>query len=118
MGKKYKSVDDYLSTRSAEGRPLLEELRSFIHANLPGASEDLDYGVPVFLNAHGVPVLYLFGSKAHVNFGFLRSAELSDPDGVLKGSGKPSKHVRIAPGAPIDKDRLLGFIAQCSKIKS
>ncbi len=118
MARKYSSVDHYLSTRSEEVRPLLDELRAFIHASLPGATEDLDYGVPVFLNANGVPVLYLFGSKKHVNFGFLRAAELSDPEGVLKGSGKPSKHIRLLPGKPVDKDLLAGFIHQCSVIKA
>lgn len=97
---------------------MIGDLRSFVHATLPGASVDLDYGVPVFLNSHGVPVLYLFASKRHVNFGFLRSADLSDPDGLLKGSGKPSKHIRILPGKPIDKDMLAGFVTQCSRIET
>ncbi|MDJ1008360.1 MAG: DUF1801 domain-containing protein [Paracoccaceae bacterium] len=117
MARKYASVDDYLSTRSPEVRPLLDDLRSFIHATMPGATEDLDYGVPVFLNAHGVPVLYLFGAKRHVNVGFLRSADLADPGGVLQGSGNPSKHVRVVPGSPVDEDLLAGFIHQCSGLK-
>lgn len=117
MAPKYVSVDDYLSTRSTEVRPLLDELRSFIHATMPGTTEDLDYGVPIFLNAHGVPVLYLFGSKKHVNFGFLRSADLADPAGVLKGSGKPSKHIRLVPGEPVDKKMLAGFVHQCSALE-
>lgn len=117
MAPKYSSVDHYLSTRSADVKPLMDELRSLIHATMPGTTEDLDYGVPVFLNAHGVPVIYLFGSKKHVNFGFLRSADLADPDGVLKGSGNPSKHFRVVPGKPVDKDLLAGFIGQCSKLQ-
>ena len=76
------------------------------------------YGAPYFLNAHGVPVIYLFGSKRHVNFGFLRSSDLSDPQGVLKGSGTPSKHIKILPGGPYDKAILTGFIDQCAAIET
>ncbi len=109
------TVDDYIDGCSVEVAPLMEELRAFIHNTLPGASEELQYGVPVFLNANGVPVVYLFGAKKHVNFGFLRSGDLSDPDGVLKGSGKPSKHVRVLPGKPVDKAILAAFVEQCRR---
>ena len=117
MGRKHETVDDYINGCSAEVAPLMDDLRRFIHATLPGTTEDLQYGVPVFLNARGVPVVYLFGSKKHVNFGFLRSAELSDPDGILKGSGTPSKHIRVIPGNPPDKDILASFVEQCSRIE-
>ena len=85
-------------------------MRNYVHATLPGATEDTQYGAPVFLNAHGVPVIYLFGSKRHVNFGFLRSAELIDPNGILRGSGTPSKHIRVIPGKLIDKAKLAEFV--------
>ena len=118
MACKNETVDDYIGSRSAEVGPLLEDLRGFVHATLPSATEDMQYGVPVFFNAHGVPVVYLFGSKKHVNFGFLKSAELTDPDGILRGSGKPSKHIRVIPGRPIDEETLTEFVRQCESIDS
>ena len=74
MGRKYDNIDDYISGCSPQVILLLEELRNFVHATLPSATEDMQYDAPVFLNAHGVPVAYLFGSKRHVNFGFLASS--------------------------------------------
>ena len=118
MARKYANIDAYISTRSPDVVPLLEELRAFVHVTLPGATEGMQYGAPVFLNSHGVPVIYLFGSKKHVNFGFLKSADLSDPDGVLEGSGTPSKHIRVIPGQPIDKEALAEFVRQCESINS
>ena len=116
MARRNETMDDYIGSRSADVGPLLEDLRAFVHATLPGATEDMQYGVPVFLNAHGVPVIYLFGSKKHVNFGFLRSQELTDSNGILSGSGKPSKHVRVIPGQPVDKATLAEFVRQCERI--
>ncbi|MCK0142819.1 DUF1801 domain-containing protein [Aliiroseovarius sp. F20344] len=118
MTSKIDQVDDYIGKCNAPVVPLLKDLRAYIHATLPGASEDMQYGVPVFLNAHGAPVLYLFGSKEYVNFGFLRSSELSDPNGVLEGSGKPSKHIRVLPGRPVDWAGLTAFVTQCESISS
>lgn len=118
MPGKKTSVDDYFEGCSDAVAPLMRELRVFIHEHLPGVTEELQYGVPAFANSHGVPVVYLFGSKAHVNFGFLRSVDLSDPDGVLKGSGRPSKHLKLKPGQPIDHDLLAAFVAQCRDIGS
>ncbi|MCP5074640.1 MAG: DUF1801 domain-containing protein [Rhodobacteraceae bacterium] len=116
MARKFNTIDGYISGCNPYVVPLLEELRAFIHATLPGATEDLQYGAPVFINAQGVPVIYLFGSKEYVNFGFLRSAELNDPHSVLKGSGKPSKHIRVLLGEPINKAKLTEFVRQCGSI--
>jgi len=117
MTRKNQNPDDYINSFSEGVVPLLTELRAFVHATLPGVTEGMQYGVPVFLNAHGVPVIYLLGSKRnHVNFGFLRSAELTDPDGILRGSGTPSKHIRVIPGQPIDEETLAAFVRQCAHI--
>ncbi len=115
---KYKDTDAYIAHHSGPIGSLLQELRAFIHEELPGVTEAMGYGVPVFLNAHGVAVLYLLGTKDHVNFGFLRYDVLSDPEGVLIGSGKPSKHVEIEPGQEIDKNMLRRFVAQCAHVKA
>ena len=118
MARKHETVDDYIQGCAKNVVPLLEELRGFIYTAMPGATEGMQYGVPVFINANGVPVIYLFGSKRHVNFGFLRSSELIDPSSVLKGSGKPSKHVKVFPDKPYDKFLLSELVNQCAEIKA
>lgn len=117
MTGKHKNIDAYIADCSEAVVPLLKDLRAFIHASMPGVTEDMRYGAPYFMNADGVEVIYLFGSKQHVNFGFLRSSDLADPDGVLKGSGAPSKHIRLYPGKPYDKTLLLHFIGQCADMQ-
>ena len=117
MMRKHETVDDYINRCSETVVPLLEELREFIRTTLPDATECMLYGAPVFMNANGAPVIYLFGSKQHVNFGFLISDELTDPHGMLKGSGKPSKHITVFPDKPYDKVLLSDFVSQCAEIK-
>jgi hypothetical protein len=48
--------------------------------------------------------------RAHVNVGFFRGAELSDPDGLLQGTGKFMRHVKLTPGCGIDRTALRRLI--------
>jgi hypothetical protein len=41
---------------------------------------------------------YVDAFKAHVNVGFFRGAEIADPDGLLEGTGKLMRHVKLRPG--------------------
>lgn len=43
---------------------------------------------------------------AHTNVGFFLGAELSDPSGLLEGSGKFMRHVKLRPGVTVDSEAL------------
>lgn len=47
---------------------------------------------------------------AHVNVGFFLGAVLPDPQGLLQGTGKFMRHVKLRPGEPVDKAALLQLI--------
>ena len=53
---------------------------------------------------------YANAFKAHVNDGFFRGAELADPDGLLEGTGKFMRHVKLKPGQPVDEAALKRLI--------
>jgi hypothetical protein len=53
---------------------------------------------------------YVNAFKAHVNVGFFRGAELSDPNGLLEGAGKFMRHVKIRPGDEVDATALMELI--------
>lgn len=44
---------------------------------------------------------YVNAFTAHVNVGFFRGAELPDPAGLLEGSGKMLRHVKLGPGRTV-----------------
>jgi hypothetical protein len=49
--------------------------------------------------------------RAHANVGFFQGAALDDPMGLLEGSGKRMRHVKIRPGVALDAaalDALIG----------
>ncbi len=53
---------------------------------------------------------YVNAFTAHVNVGFFRGAELSDPRGLLEGTGKFMRHVKLRPGLEIDATALKQLI--------
>ena len=46
----------------------------------------------------------------HVNVGFFFGAALHDPAGLLEGSGKRMRHVKLKPDTPVDTDALRDLI--------
>ena len=47
---------------------------------------------------------------AHVNVGFFRGADLPDPNGLLVGTGKFMRHVKIKPGQEPNASELTHLI--------
>ncbi len=46
----------------------------------------------------------------HVNIGFFRGADLDDPAGLLVGTGRRMRHVKLTPGVAIDASALRALI--------
>ncbi len=53
---------------------------------------------------------YVNAFKAHVNVGFFRGAELADPNGLLEGTGKFMRHVKLRPKGEVDATALMKLI--------
>ena len=53
---------------------------------------------------------YVNAFSAHVNVGFFRGAEIADPSGLLEGTGKFMRHVKLRPGADVDSAALAKLI--------
>ena len=56
------------------------------------------------------PFGYVAVFRAHVNVGFFHGAELRDPAGLLEGSGKCMRHVKLRPGAELNVEALDALI--------
>ena len=70
------------------------DVRELMHDGCPVACvEDAAFG-------------YVNSFKAHVNVGFFQGAELPDPQGLLEGSGKFMRHVKLKPDVDADAAAL------------
>ena len=53
---------------------------------------------------------YVNAFKAHVNVGFFCGTELADPAGLLEGTGKVMRHVKLSPEREVDVTALRKLI--------
>ena len=54
---------------------------------------------------------YVNAFSAHVNVGFFQGAALDDPAGLLEGTGKRMRHVKVRWGGPVNEAALSALIA-------
>jgi hypothetical protein len=54
---------------------------------------------------------YVAAFAAHVNVGFFHGADLPDPAGLLTGSGKRMRHLKLRWGEPVDEAAVSALIA-------
>jgi hypothetical protein len=82
----------------ARARQCGDDVRELLHDGCPVACvEDAAFA-------------YVNAFKHHVNLGFFCGALLEDPTGLLEGSGKRMRHVKLAPGRERDVGALAALI--------
>jgi hypothetical protein len=75
-----------------------EDVRELLHDGHPTACvADAAFG-------------YVNAFKVHVNVGFFRGAEIADPEGLLEGTGKFMRHVKLRPGGNVHATALRKLI--------
>jgi hypothetical protein len=86
-------------------RDLTVQLREVVRAAYPDLTETVRNGYGTFNYGTGPKmgddVAYISFHKAHVNLGFMRGSQLPDPKGLLEGTGKLLRHVKIKKTADI-----------------
>src|SRR5215813_10366648 len=75
-----------------------DEVRELVHDGCPVAC------------LGDVPFGYVNVFTSHVNVGFFHGAALADSTGLLQGTGKFMRHVKLRPGTPTDASALTGLI--------
>jgi len=53
---------------------------------------------------------YVNAFRSHVNVGFFRGAELEDPAGLMEGTGRFMRHVKLRPEQEVDAGALRTLI--------
>lgn len=75
------------------------DVRELMHDGHPTACvEDAAFG-------------YVDAFRAHVNIGFFQGATLDDPAGLLTGTGKRMRHIKLSWGQKVDEAAVGALIA-------
>ena len=103
-------VDQYIMKLPEDIQAITSELRKIVFNASPELIEVYKWSMPNY--SYKGLVCYLQASKKHVNFGFHKGNELEeqDTDGLLQGSGKGMRHIRVKKMEDIQLDTFTNII--------
>ena len=116
----YGTFEDAVAQAGSQARELAYQLRTLVAAVMPDVVEVpwprmrmASYGVgPKKQSEH---FCYISAEKDNVNLGFYYGAELPDPQGLLRGTGKLLRHVKIRESKAIRSRALRQLLKLATK---
>ena len=107
-------VNRLLAEHSPELQAIERALRATIRGEAPDAVEQVDFGNKLIAFGHSMKMRgLLFAIIAHrtwVNLQLADGADLPDPDGVVEGTGKRIRHVKIRSAADASSRPVVALI--------
>ena len=104
-------IDAWIKERSGELGSIAQKWFQALRESGDDVQELMHDGCPVACVADA-PFGYVDVFKAHASVGFFHGASLPDPAGLLEGSGKYMRHVKLRPGVVRELAALDGLIDQ------
>lgn len=96
-----KWFDDYVAQSAPELRPIAAAIRRLVRRAVPKSQEAVNpWRIPTF-DFHG-PLCFMMIGKRHITFGFPRGSWLKDSAGLLEGTGKNLRHVKLKSTAGLN----------------
>ena len=107
--KRDPAVERWLNDDPVELRSIAKDWFAQMRRCGDDVCELMHDGCPVAC-VEDAPFGYVNTFKSHVNVGFFNGALLEDPAGLLQGSGKRMRHVKLQPGSDFDAQNLRKLI--------
>ncbi|HEY7764812.1 MAG TPA: DUF1801 domain-containing protein, partial [Aestuariivirgaceae bacterium] len=104
-----RAVDRWMTEQSGELAAIAKRWFEVMRGCGGDVRELLHDGHPTAC-VNGAAFAYVNAFRAHVNVGFFRGAELADPAGLLEGTGRFMRHVKLRPSREVDASALTGLI--------
>ncbi len=103
-----KKVSDYIQKAPATQAEIMEQLRQLIHDAVPGTTEAIKWGFPVFTKAKNYA--YFRTTQKHITLGFYNTEKIDDRDNLLEGTGEALRHIKIKKPADVDEQLLAKWL--------
>ena len=109
------TVEEYIKTKiSTELQPIVGRLQEIMHKYTPESKQVIYYGALMW--KRDKVMAWVTPAKAHISLGFYKGNEFKDKHGLLEGTGKASRHVKIKKIEDINEAALEDFIEQSLKL--
>jgi hypothetical protein len=107
------TADSFFDDLAETVAPLARELRGVIRKAMPDATESIKWGMPVYESSRLVCAIRPAAGYVALQF-YEGATALPDPDGLLEGTGKTMRHVKIRSKTDIRKKLFTDWIRQAA----
>jgi uncharacterized protein YdeI (YjbR/CyaY-like superfamily) len=82
-----------------------------VTSDFPLLKEEFKWNQPVY-TLNGKDIAYIRSTQAGANFGLTNAVQLDDPEGLLEGTGKDMRHVKVVNPNSLDLNYVKRLIIQ------
>ena len=105
------TVDSFVKQKvPPELKPIVEAVRGLMREWAPKADEKISYGMLVW--SGNLIFAWIIPTTKHITFGFMQGAYFEDKYGLLKGTGKHARHVKLKQLEDVNKTTLRYYVRQ------
>jgi len=113
---KGKTSSTYVKDENPELRKVVHGLKNLVRGAVPGTRETVNaWGIPIF-EAKDLFCFYMVG-RNHVTFGFHYGTSLEDPGGLLEGTGKNIRHVKLRSLEDLEQKGLKQLVQAAARLE-
>jgi uncharacterized protein YdhG (YjbR/CyaY superfamily) len=108
------TVDEFVESKVLpEFRPVVAEVRGLIKESAPKAEEVMSYGLPMYKQK--LTFAWISPSKTGVTVSFMRGVGFDDRYGLLRGTAKHARFVRMKNVGQVNRPALRYYVKQALK---
>ena len=109
--KAFASFDEWKRDQTAKNQRLIAELSGIVKKTAPEFTPTVKWGQGCWKRGD-TPKVYIHAEPDHIQFGFYAGSQLKDPAGLLVGSGKHVRHVKVFTTKAIPRKALVALLEQ------
>lgn len=109
-----KTIEEYLAKLPEQQANIITTVRALILEAAPAAKESIKWAQPVY-ESNG-PMIYVKAHNTHVNFGFWRGVDLTDPK--FEGDGDRMRHIKLTSVDDIRPDAFKGLVRRAVELNA
>lgn len=105
------TVDEFITQKvPPEFHDVVSLVRRLMAEGAPDAAEKISYGMLMWVGRW--PLAWISPTKKDITFGFRAGAYFDDPYGLLKGTGKHARHVKLKSVESVSIEALRHYIGR------
>ena len=108
------NADGWFAALDDSIAPVAEDLRALIRRAVPNATECIKWGTPNYETDGLICAIRAGKGFVPLQFGPIGTS-LEDPDGLLEGTGKDMRHVKIRLKTDLKKQLFTSWIKQAAR---